>query len=107
MSQVGPPKNAQNHLKYNVLDVLWSLIGVERCARQKNDPAQVDVKELPRRSHKTLIFRTFFANIVLLDPLGGRSRCVLHFENKQNGSGFTDVLDALTEAMLDHQKGRP
>ena len=106
-SQVGLPKNAQNHLKYTVLDVSWSLIGAERRARQKNGPAQVDVKELPRRSHKTLIFQPFFANFVLQDPLGGRSRHVLHFENKQKGSGFIDVSDALTEAMLDHPKGRP
>ena len=104
MSQVGPPKNAQNHLKYNVLDVSWSLIGAERRARQKNGPAQVDVKELPRRSHKALIFQPRFANFVLRDPLGGRSRRVLHFENKQKGIGFIDVSDALTEAMLDHPR---
>ena len=67
----------------------------------------MDVKELPRRSHKTLIFQPFFANFVLQDPLGGRSRHVLHFENKQKGIGFIDVSDALTEAMLDHPKGRP
>ena len=56
MSQVGPPENAKNRLKYSVWEVFWSLIGAERRARPKNGPAQVDVKELPRRSHKTLIF---------------------------------------------------
>ena len=72
---------------------------------QKNGPAQGDVKELPRRSHKTLIFQIFFANIVLLDPLGGRPRHALHFENKQKGIGSIHVSDALTEAMLDHPTG--
>ena len=106
-SQVGLPKNAQNHLKYTVLDVSWSLIGVERRARQKNGPAQEDAKELPRRSQKTFIFQPLFANVVLRDPLGGRSRCVLHFEHKQKGIGFIDVSDTIAEAMLDHPKGHP
>ena len=59
------------------------------------------------RSHQTLIFRCRFANFVLRDPLGGRSRRVLLFENKQKGIGFLNVSGALTEAMLDHPKGRP
>ena len=39
------------------------------------------LKELPRRSQQTFIFKPFFANFVLRDPLGGRSRRALHFKN--------------------------
>ena len=58
-SQVGPPEDAQNILKHTVLEISWSLIGAESRTRQKNGPAQVDAKELPRRSQKTFIFQPF------------------------------------------------
>ena len=63
----------------------------------------MDAKERPRRSHQTLIFKAYFANFVLRDPLGGRSRCALLFENMQYHIGFIHVFDALIDSMLDHR----
>ena len=65
------------------------------------------LKELPRRSHQTFIFKPFFANFVLRDPLGGRSRRALHIENMQYRNGFIDDFDALIESMLDHRTVAP
>ena len=64
-------------------------------------------KELPRRSHQTLIFNAFFVNFVLRDRLDGLSKCALDFQNMQYGAGFIDVFDALIESMLDHQVATP
>ena len=38
------------------------------------------LKELPRRSRQTFVFKSLFANFALRDPLGGRSGLALHFE---------------------------
>ena len=55
------------------------------------------------RTKNSLIFKRLFANFALRDPLGGRSRRALHFENMQYRIGFIDVFDALIESMLDHR----
>jgi hypothetical protein len=73
----------------------------------KNRPPQVDAKELPRRSHETLIFKALFAHFVLRRRLGGRSRRALHFENMQYRSGFVDAFDALIGSKLDHRTVTP
>ena len=106
-SQVGPPEDAQNILKHTVLEISWSLIGAESRTRQKNGPAQVDAKELPRRSQKTLISNHLFANSVLRNPLSGRSRYALHFENNKKGIGCINIVDVLTGAMVDLPKEHP
>ena len=62
------------------------------CAHQKMNYPQVDAKELPRQSHKTLFFRTYFANIDLRDTFGGRSQCALHVENHQKTIHFITFL---------------
>ena len=49
----------------------------------KNGPPQVVAKELPRQSHKTVIFRTYFAHFALRDAFGGRAQRALHLENQQ------------------------
>ena len=58
----------------------------------KKRPSQVDAKERPRQSHKTLIFLTYFANFALRDPFGGRSQPALHFETKQKHIDFIAFL---------------
>ena len=67
----------------------------------------MDAKERPRRSHHTFTFHMFFAKCVLRDPLGGRPRRALHFENMQHRIGFIHVLEALIESMLDHRTVTP
>ena len=58
----------------------------------KKRPSQVDAKELPRQSHKTLVFLTYFANFTLRDPFGGRSQRAPHFEHKQANIDFMMFL---------------
>jgi hypothetical protein len=53
--------------------------------------------------NNSFIFRCRFANFALRDPLGGRSRRALHFENMHYRIGFIDVFDALIDSMLDHR----
>ena len=55
------------------------------------------------RTKNSFIFRCRFANFALRDPLGGRSRRALHFENMQYRIGFINVFDALIDSMLDHR----
>ena len=50
-----------------------------------------------------LIFKRLFAKFAFRDPLGGRSRRALHFENVHYHIGFIDVFDALIDSMLDHR----
>ena len=59
------------------------------------------------RTENSFIFRSRFANFARRDPLGGRSRRALHFENMQYRNGFIDVFDALIESMLDHRTVTP
>ena len=56
---------------------------------------------------KHVFLSLFLHFFVLRDPLGGRSRRALHFENMQYRIGFIDVFDALIESMLDHQVATP
>ena len=48
--------------------------------------------ELPRQSHKTLIFLAYFANFALRDTFGGRSQRALHSENQQKSIAFISFL---------------
>jgi len=52
----------------------------------------VDTKELTRQSHKTVIFRTYFANFGLRDTFGARSQRALHLEKQQKNSAFITFL---------------
>ena len=92
VSPKGSPKTVSNHLFYYVFEAFWSPIGAPELRTPKNGLPQVDTKELPRQSHKTFIFRTYFANIDLRDTFGGRSQCALHLENHQKSIDFTTFL---------------
>ena len=48
-----------------------------------------------------------FANFVLRNPLSGRSRYALHFENNKKGIGCINIVDVLTGAMVDLPKEHP
>jgi hypothetical protein len=56
----------------------------------------VDAKELPRQSHRTFIFWTYFAFFALRDTFGGRSQCALHLENHQQ---IIDFITFLTRSL--------
>ena len=91
-SPKGSPKNVPNHVFKSVFDFFWSPIGAPELRTPKNGLPQVDAKELPRQSHKTLFFRTYFANIDLRDTFSGRSQCALHVENHQKTIHFITFL---------------
>ena len=55
------------------------------------------------RAKNSFIFKRLCAMFALRDPLGGRSRRALQFENMQYHIGFIDVFDALMDSMLDHR----
>ena len=86
--QKDPKKTFQTICFKYFLTFLKAPLEHPRHACPKMWPPQVDAKELPRHSQKTLIFRTYFAIFVLRDPFDGRSRRALHFENKQKSIGF-------------------
>ena len=71
--QKGPLKTLQTICFKHFLAFWGTPLEHSRRACPKNGPSQVDAKELPRQSHKTFIFRTYFANFNLRDPFGGRS----------------------------------
>ena len=105
--QHGSPENASNCLFQVVFEPFWSSTGAPTLCTPKNGPPQVDAKELPKRWHQTLIFKTFFVNFVLRDRLDGPSKRALHFQNMQYRIGFIHVLDAFIESMLDRRKVTP
>ena len=72
----------------------------------KNESAQRDAKERPRRSHQTFIFKPFSACFILRHRLGDRPRRALHIEDEQYRNGCIHVFD-LIESMLDHRAVTP
>ena len=92
VSPKGSPQNVPNHLFYIVFEPFWSPIGAPELRTPKNGLPQVEAKELPRQSHKTLFFRTYLSNIDLRDTFGGRSQCALHVENNQKLVDFITFL---------------
>ena len=95
VSLKGSPQNVPNHLFLHVFEAFWSPIEAPELRTPKNGPPQVDAKELPRQSHKTFIFRTYFANFALRDTFGGRSQRALHLENRQKSIVFITFLTPL------------
>ena len=95
VSLKGSPQNVPNHLFLHVFEAFWSPIEAPELRTPKNGPPQVDAKELPRQSHKTFIFRTYFANFALRDTFGGRSQRALHLENHQKSIVFITFLTPL------------
>ena len=89
------------------MDVFRGPIGAPKKWASKNGSAEVDAKELSWRWCKVFIFPTHFEDFVLLRPLLAHHFFGRGFENQQKCIGFITVLDALTEAMLDHPKGCP
>ena len=61
----------------------------------------------PQAMAPNINFQSFFANVVLRGRLDDPSKRALHFQNVQYRSGLIDVVDALIEAMLDHQMATP
>ena len=94
-SQKGSPQNVSNHLFLIVFEVFWRPIGAPDLRTPKNGPPQVDAKELPRQSHRTFIFWTYFANFALRDTFGGRSQRALHLENHKD----LDFITFLTRSL--------
>ena len=74
-------KNMKKHYVYNNFDKCSEAALRPQDGKTQIWPANVDAKELPRQSHKTLIFSTYFVNFAFRDPCGDRPQCALHAEN--------------------------
>ena len=74
-------KTLKNHYVYNKFDKCSEAALRPQDGKTQIWPPNVDAKELPRQSHKTLIFWTYFVNFALRDPCGDRSQRALHSEN--------------------------
>jgi len=53
------------------------------------------------------MFKHLFASVVLRHRLGDRPRHALHFQSMQYRGGFTHVVDALIEFMLNRRMATP
>ena len=89
--KTGPQQISQTIILKYFLAFFKTPLGHPKRAHKKRPP-QVDAKELQGQSHKTFIFRTYFAHVALRDPFGGRSQRALHFENKQTNIDFITFL---------------